>query len=68
MSDTVGVKVSGPDAGTCTAHAKAIKDILTTPHMDQKTLQLALKVYEKGVQAPTGINMNNITVTMKDSK
>ena len=64
----IGIQVSGVTAKEIAAHEKAIKSILTLKGLDQKTLQLALKVYEKGIKAPEHVSIQDVNVNMDAGK
>ena len=59
-----GFRIGGIDVDTVKELTAGIVTILTTPHVDNATRQVALKVLHKGVNSGNYANISGCSVTM----
>lgn len=61
------LNIAATDVDTVKVLADTVLQVLNAPHTDEKTKQLALKVLNKGVTAPSNIHVNNCHMNMPDT-
>lgn len=62
-----GIYFGAVSAESVKAQSDAIMQILSAPHADEKTKQLALKVLGKGVSAPSHNSLNGCNISNDES-